>query len=104
MSSGFYSHAVRYPSPRRLPLGWAVGSAIVALFGLQIVTGVLLSLFYDSNAERAFSSVVYIIQDLNYGYALKYLHLNIASAIFLMIYIHMFRSMYFMTYLNLPTV
>jgi quinol-cytochrome oxidoreductase complex cytochrome b subunit len=102
--SALYSHAVRYPSPRRLPLGWAVGSAIIALFGLQITTGVLLSLFYDSNAENAFSSIVYIIQDINYGYMLKYLHLNIASAIFFLVYLHMFRSMYFMTYLNLPTV
>lgn len=71
---------------------------------LQVFTGVFLAFYYKADAALAFSSVVHIINDVNGGYLIKYLHLNLASAIFLALYVHMFRALYYRSFAALPGV
>jgi ubiquinol-cytochrome c reductase cytochrome b subunit len=47
----------------------------------------------------AFASVEHIMRDVNYGWLLRYMHANGASFFFMMVYAHMFRGMYYGSFL-----
>ena len=64
----------------------------------MIVTGIVLAMHYTPNAELAFDSVERIMRDVNYGWLIRYIHVNGASMFFLIVYIHMFRGLYYGSY------
>lgn len=91
-------HFSDYYAPKNLNFFYIFGSlALVVLFN-QLVTGLWLTMFYTPNADKAFASVEYIMRDVNYGWLLRYLHSTGASAFFIVIYLHMFRSILYGSY------
>ena len=64
----------------------------------MIVTGVFLAMQYTPNAEMAFSSVDRITREVNFGWLIRTLHANGSSMFFLVVYIHIFRGMYYGSY------
>ena len=46
----------------------------------------------------AFDSVERIMRDVNYGWLLRYVHANGASLFFVVVYIHVFRGLYYGSY------
>jgi ubiquinol-cytochrome c reductase cytochrome b/c1 subunit len=46
----------------------------------------------------AFDSVERIMRDVNYGWLLRYIHMNGASLFFMVVYIHLFRGLYYGSY------
>lgn len=96
----FERSSYRYPSPANLNYAWNFGS--YALFSLlvQILSGLLLSMYYVPNLDCAFLSVEYIMRDINYGWLLRYVHSNGASFFFLVVYFHMARSIYYSSYVH----
>lgn len=74
------------------------------MVGLQVLTGVLLAFYYKPADSSAFSDVIFIINDATNGYIFKYLHLNGATVIFLILYLHLFRALYYRSYIILPKV
>lgn len=98
-------HVSRYPSPKPLSTFWAFGSMLLGAFAVQFMSGLVLTLFFSAGTSGgAFDNIIYIVNDVNYGYIFKYLHLNGASFIFFFMYIHMFRSIYYHTFFSLPNV
>ena len=63
-----------------------------------MISGIFLAMHYCSDIELAFSSVVHITRDINYGFVLRYLHANGASMFFLCVYFHIGRGMYYGSY------
>jgi ubiquinol-cytochrome c reductase cytochrome b subunit len=53
---------------------------------------------YVPNADLAFSSVEHIMRDVNYGWLIRYIHANGASAFFFVIYYHIARGLYYHSY------
>lgn len=97
-------HVSHYPSPKYLNYNWGFGSVLGLIVAVQIVTGVLLACYYRPAEIFAFSDVIFILNDVNSGYLVKYLHLNGATFIFLLLYLHMFRGLYYKSYISLPKV
>src|SRR2546423_9503676 len=64
----------------------------------MIATGVLLAMHYTPDAALAFDSVERIMRDVNYGWLIRYIHMNGASMFFLIVYIHLFRGLYYGSY------
>jgi ubiquinol-cytochrome c reductase cytochrome b subunit len=64
----------------------------------QIVTGVLLAMHYAPEVHLAFTSVEHIMRDVRGGVTLRYIHANGASMFFIVVYIHMFRGLYYGSY------
>jgi ubiquinol-cytochrome c reductase cytochrome b subunit len=64
----------------------------------MIVTGVVLAMHYAPNSATAFDSVERIMRDVNYGWLLRYIHMNGASLFFVVVYIHLFRGLYYGSY------
>jgi ubiquinol-cytochrome c reductase cytochrome b/c1 subunit len=96
---GFLHHSfVAFPNPRNLNYWWTFGGILSFMLGFQIVTGVVLAMHYTPDSRLAFSSVEHIMRDVNYGWLLRYAHSNGASMMFLAVYIHMLRGLYYGSY------
>ena len=92
----FINHNLRdYPTPKNLNYFWNFGSLAGVTLVIMIVTGILLAMQYTANAELAFDSVERIMRDVNNGWLLRYIHMNGASMFFIVVYIHIFRGLYY---------
>jgi ubiquinol-cytochrome c reductase cytochrome b subunit len=95
----FLEHELHeYPTPRNLNYWWNFGSLAGIVLVIMIVTGVVLAMHYTPHAALAFDSVERIMRDVNYGWLLRYIHMNGASMFFLIVYIHLFRGLYYGSY------
>ena len=94
------SHIIDYPTPINLNYLWSFGSAAGICLGIQILTGVFLAMHYTPNIEYAFNSVEHIMRDVSGGWLIRYTHANGASFFFLTVYAHIFRGIYFGSYIN----
>ena len=87
-----------YPTPRNLNYWWNFGSLALTVLVIMILTGVFLVMNYTPHTSMAFDSVERIMRDVNYGWLIRYLHMNGASMFFIVVYIHMFRGLYYGSY------
>ena len=87
-----------YPVPRNLNYFWNFGVLAGLFLMIQIVTGIVLAMWYYASADGAFNSVEHIMRDVNAGWLLRYSHANGASFFFLVTYIHIFRGLYYGSY------
>jgi quinol-cytochrome oxidoreductase complex cytochrome b subunit len=91
-------HLRDYPAPRNLNYWWNFGSLAGIALVVQIVTGILLAMHYTADAKLAFDSVEHIMRNVNAGWLMRYVHANGASMFFLVVYIHIFRGLYYGSY------
>ncbi|MCL5272543.1 MAG: cytochrome b N-terminal domain-containing protein [Gammaproteobacteria bacterium] len=96
--STWKSHFSNYYVPKNLNFFYFFGSLALVVLINQLVTGLWLTMFYTPSADQAFSSVEYIMRDVNYGWLLRYMHSTGASAFFIVIYLHMFRGLLYGSY------
>jgi len=87
-----------YAAPRNLNYWWNFGSLAGVALVVQIVTGIILAMHYTSDARLAFDSVEHIMRDVNHGWLIRYIHANGASMFFLVVFIHIFRGLYYGSY------
>lgn len=87
-----------YPVPRNLNYFWNFGVLAGAALVIQIVTGIVLAMHYAANGAVAFDSVEHIMRDVNSGWFLRYAHANGATMFFIVVYLHIFRGLYFGSY------
>ena len=89
---------VDYPTPKNLNYWWNFGSLAGIFLMIQIVTGIVLAMHYTPSVEGAFASIEHIMRDVNYGWLIRYIHMNGASFFFIVVYIHIFRGLYYGSY------
>lgn len=90
----------QFPMPKNLNYWWNFGALASVALVLMIVTGILLAMQYTAHVDMAFESVERIMRDVNYGWLLRYIHMNGGSMFFIVVYIHLFRGLYFGSYKN----
>ncbi len=90
--------ATKYPTPKNLNYWWNFGSLALFVLVIMLLTGIFLAMNYTPHTSLAFNSVERIMRDVNYGWLLRYLHANGASMFFLLVYIHIFRNLYYGSY------
>ena len=96
----FFYHAVAsYKAPAILSYLWNFGILSLMCLVLQIITGIFLAMHYIASPEHAFNSVEHIMRDVNNGWLIRYLHANGASMFFFVVYIHIFRGLYYGSYM-----
>jgi quinol-cytochrome oxidoreductase complex cytochrome b subunit len=93
------SHIIDYPSPVNLNYMWSFGSTAGLCLVIQILTGIFLAMHYSPHIDLAFISVEHIMRDVNNGWLIRYLHANGASMFFVVIYCHIFRGLYYGSYM-----
>jgi quinol-cytochrome oxidoreductase complex cytochrome b subunit len=95
----FMQHELNeYPTPKNLNYWWNFGSLAGIMLVIMIVTGIFLAMQYTAHVDHAFDSVERIMRDVNFGWLLRYIHMNGASFFFVVTYIHLFRGLYFGSY------
>jgi quinol-cytochrome oxidoreductase complex cytochrome b subunit len=93
-------HLTKYPTPKNLNYLWNFGSLAGITLVVMILSGIFLAMQYEPTVAGAFESVERIMRDVNGGWLVRYVHMNGASMFFIVVYIHMFRGMYFGSYKN----
>jgi ubiquinol-cytochrome c reductase cytochrome b subunit len=91
-------HLIDYPTPSNLSYWWGFGSTAGICLVIQIITGVFLAMHYTPHVDLAFLSVEHIMRDVTGGWLLRYMHANGASMFFIVVYLHIFRGLYYGSY------
>jgi len=94
------SHVIDYPTPSNLTYAWSFGSTAGFCLIIQILTGVFLAMHYTPHIDLAFVSVEHIMRDVNNGWLIRYMHANGASMFFIVVYSHIFRGLYYGSYMH----
>jgi ubiquinol-cytochrome c reductase cytochrome b subunit len=88
----------QYPTPKNLSYAWNFGSLAGIILLIMILSGLFLAMNYQPSTDKAFDSVERIMRDVNFGWLLRYIHANGASAFFVVVYLHIFRGLYYGSY------
>jgi ubiquinol-cytochrome c reductase cytochrome b subunit len=91
--------STEYWIPKNINFLWAMGMVLAATFGILLISGIFLLMYYQPNVNTAFDSVNYtIMSEVGYGWLWRHVHGVGASVVFLVIYIHMFTGIYYGSY------
>jgi cytochrome b6 len=74
------------------------GGMTLFLFTVQVVTGILLLLYYRPSAENAFESVQFIITEVKFGWLIRSIHSWSANLMIATLFIHMFSVFFLRAY------
>src|SRR4051812_35317683 len=89
----YRKHMSEYYAPKNFNFWYFFGSLAMLVLVIQIVTGIFLTMHYKADAALAFGSVEYIMRDVPWGWLVRYMHSTGASAFFIVVYLHMFKSL-----------
>lgn len=93
-------HIIDYPTPINISYWWDYGFLAAVCLGVQILTGIGLAMHYTPHIDLAFSSVEHIMRDVNFGWLIRYCHANGASMFFIVVFVHLFRGLYYGSYIH----
>merc|ERR1712050_311180 len=96
------SHLQSYPCPLQINFFWNFGFLLGVAILLQIITGIFLALHYTSDLNSAYSSLFFLIREIFYGWCLRYLHSSGASFVFLFLFLHLGRAIFYGSYFYNP--
>ncbi len=74
------------------------GGMTLFLFAVQVVTGILLLLYYRPSSETAFESVQFIITEVKFGWLIRSIHSWSANLMILTLFVHMFSVFFLRAY------
>jgi ubiquinol-cytochrome c reductase cytochrome b subunit len=91
--------STEYWIPKNINFLWAMGMVLAATFGILLISGIFLLMYYKPDTALAFDSVNYtIMSEVGFGWLWRHIHGVAASVVFLIIYIHMFTGIYYGSY------
>jgi menaquinol-cytochrome c reductase cytochrome b subunit len=93
---------VKYFLFRKVPgdTGWwhTLGSATLTAFIVQLVTGVILAMYYKPDPASAYASIQHITNDVTLGWLVRGMHRWGASVFVILMFLHMARVFLFGAY------
>ncbi len=84
-----------YPMPKNANYFWSFGALLTICLVVMIISGIFLAMYYTPHVDMAFESTERIMRDVSFGWLIRYIHSNGASFFFIVVYIHMIRSLYY---------
>lgn len=87
-----------YLLPRNVNIWYTLGAVLMAMFGLQFLTGILLLIFYVPHTDMAFASVTAIMNEVPFGWLFRYLHVVGSNLIIVLLLLHMLSVLFMASY------
>src|SRR5215212_591068 len=82
----------------RYSIWYYFGGMTLFLFTVQVVTGILLLLYYRPSSENAFESVQFIITEVKFGWLIRSIHSWSANLMIATLFIHLFSVFFLRAY------
>ena len=82
---------LQLPTPISINYWFNFGSLLGILMSLQVISGVILTMFYST--RDPFEYLSDLQREVSNGYLLRLIHMNLASFIFICLYIHIARGL-----------
>ncbi len=76
----------------RATVFYFLGGMALFLFGIQVVTGILLSLYYKPSPDQAFESVRAIMTEVEFGWLIRSIHSWSANLLIGVLYLHLLTT------------
>jgi ubiquinol-cytochrome c reductase cytochrome b subunit len=86
------------PIPGGAKYAYVFGSALLAVFLLQIISGIALLFYYTPSVDHAHTSVAYIMKVVTAGSFIRGLHVYGASAMVILLVIHVIQTFFYGAY------
>lgn len=83
-----------YLLPRNINAWYSLGSVLLVIFGIQVVTGILLLIFYVPDSEKAFKSVTFIMNDVPFGWLIRMCHAVGSNMMVAVLLLHMLSVLF----------
>ena len=77
--------------PPHVNIFYCFGGIVLTCFIIQVASGFAMTFYYRPSVAEAFSSVTYIMTDVNFGWLIRSIHRWSASMMVLMMILHSFR-------------
>jgi len=87
-----------YTLPRSINSWYSLGSVLLVAFGLQVLTGILLLIYYVPDADKAFKSVSHIMNDVPFGWLIRMIHAVGSNMMVLALLLHMLSVLFMGSY------
>lgn len=95
------SHGLGYPVPNNINYLWNLGFMLFVSIVIQLLSGILLTAYYNNTETFAFGSIYSLIMENNLGFLLRYTHSNFASIVMFILYCHIVKSWFVRSGLSL---
>ena len=95
------AHTTNYYSPKNFNIWYLFGALAGVVLVNQLLTGIFLTMHFKPSAAEAFSSVEYIMRDVEWGWLIRYMHSTGASLFFVVVYLHMFRALLYLSLIHI---
>ena len=82
-----------YLLPRNINEWYSLGSVLMVIFALQVLTGMLLMVYYVPDAEKAFRSVTFVMNELPYGWLIRLCHAVGSNMMVAVLILHMLSTL-----------
>jgi ubiquinol-cytochrome c reductase cytochrome b subunit len=92
------SQLTHYYAPRNLNVWYYFGVLALVVLASQYATGIVLAMYYKPGEATAFDSVEYIMREVPWGWLIRYAHSTGASGFFVIVYLHIFRTLLYGSY------
>jgi ubiquinol-cytochrome c reductase cytochrome b subunit len=92
------SYIIDSPTSANITYLYNIGSMLGIVLLLQIISGITLAFYYTGNISEAFNSIEHIHRDIWYGAIIRYMHSNGAGLLFILLYIHIGKGIYYGSY------
>lgn len=87
-----------YLLPRNINIWYSMGSILLFIFFLQVVTGMLLLVYYVPDADKAFTSVTFIMNKVPFGWLIRLCHVVGSNMMVLILFFHLLSTLFMGSY------
>jgi quinol-cytochrome oxidoreductase complex cytochrome b subunit len=87
-----------YLLPRNINIWYSMGSILLFIFAMQVATGMLLLIYYVPDADKAFKSVTFIMNQVPFGWLIRLCHAVGSNLMVLVLLFHMVSVLFMKSY------
>src|SRR3989337_912881 len=84
----------KYLLPRNINVWYTLGAVLITLLTIQFATGILLLIHYVPDHSEAFQSITRIMNEVPYGWLIRYLHMVGSNMIVIALLLHMLSVLF----------